>query len=400
MCQICIVNLGDKLLNQMYLLPLLQLDSMSNGDGTGFLAVDDDGKSNLLYKTKMAAHSIEELGLDIRENITSNRLVLAHVRAASKGIVVKDENAHPFRGDRFSLVHNGRLYKKDEDVVWNSTNDDTSLNSDSEEFLKELESYVAKHKKEDFLTCLRAVMAMHKGKFALGIYDSDTDQHYVARGSTADLHIAHILEAPDSGGELESIGFIINTKKQQLDDAITIITQAAQAVSGRRLIPSKIEELKKDTVYQVKGKDLVELGEMKEISVSYTYPKANTATGWKASSGADLKLVIWKNADRLARFMKEHFLGIYDMDALFYLTLGAGLADITEEDIDIFIEQVIPRVSAPKKVKERIGKLLDRNGQIYPIMYQNVPELVYPWFLSEPAAINALVKQLEAKRVK
>lgn len=396
MCQLTLVNLRNKELNRIFLPTLLQLNSQGNQDGTGFLCVNEDDIE--LYKSKDAADDLPDLGLDIRERVLSNYPVIGHVRAASKGIVVTEENAHPFQGKRFTLAHNGRLYKKEEVVRWSNTTDDTGLASDSLVFLNALDAEAEKNPDAPFLDILNSTMSQFKGKFALLIYDSLKDKHYVARGSTADLHIVTIADFPLEGGDGNPLGFIVNTKKNTLADAIVISNQIAQSVTGLRVGAGKIEELPKETVFEVVDGTLIKLGEIKENAVTYTYenPIQKAVSNYvSGASQVNTTLSIWKLSERINKFMGDHFLGITDIDALFYIFLGVGIADSNLSDLDIFCECVIPKISANKKIKKRMGDILDKYGQVYPNMYKNVKGLSYPWMLSSPDKIQELIKALE-----
>lgn len=397
MCRLCLVNAGSSILNKIILPTLLQISSQGNQDGTGFLVVDED--STTLYKSKEAADELADLGLDIMEKVTSNRPVMGHVRAASKGIVVTEENAHPFKGTRFTLAHNGRLYPKDEKVEWSAGAADTSLPSDSLVFLTALEASAVKRPDDSFLDLLKNTMAEFKGKFALLIYDSLEDKHYVARGSTAELFVSSIVEYPLEGGEGTILGCVVNTSKTVLSDTLSLSIQVGQAVTGVRLGMTKIEELHKETVFEVTGTTLTKIGEVKENAVSYTYQnnvqKAVSNYALSKPAGVNTNLPIWSMSQRISKFAREHFLGINDVDALFYLFLGIGIADASPSDLDIFCECVIPKISAGKKIKQRLSKVLDNYAQVYPNVYTSVRGLSYPWMVSSGDAINGMIKFFE-----
>lgn len=406
MCQLTLVNTRNAILNGLFLTPLLMENSVGNSDGTGFLTV---GESNYtLYKVKDAARDLAELGLDIRDSL-SDYPILAHVRAASKGIVVTNENAHPFDGKRFVLAHNGRLYKKDEQVQWDSSrSDDASIASDSMVFLEALDAQAKKTPKAPILDVLNKTMAEFKGKFALLIYDKKYDKHYVCRGSTADLCIMRVGEVPVEGGDVTPIGFIVNTKRTTLEDAAKVACQMAQIATGRRIVLETPKELKKDTVYEVDGIELKELGEMKENAVSFTYQGSRTSygadtknykkNGATSSTSANLNVPVWSLASAIQKWMEKHFLGIPDVDAILYLFLGKGMADLELADLETFVKVVIPKISAPKKVREELAKHITSGGQIYSPVYREVPMLQYPWTINGGKEMEALVKYIKHKK--
>jgi predicted glutamine amidotransferase len=393
MCQLILLNLRDANLHRAFLPTFLQIASIGNTDGTGFLTVNE--KEWSVYRSIQSASDIVELGLDVRENVISSYPVMGHVRYASKGIAITEANTHPFAGSRYILAHNGRLYGKDEKVVYNAKEDD-NLASDSLTFLKSLEKVSKDNPKKSFLEIINKTMEDFKGKFAFLIYDSITDIHYVARGDTADLHVVSVGEVPKKGGEAKQIGFALVTKKSTLEDAIAISSQVAQAMTGRRIVFGKIEELKKNTLWMVQGANLVELGELKE-KPSYSYQDNRhfgDAMGGDRSS-VNTVIPIWKWADKIKSFMEAHFLGIHDIDAIMKIFLGVNMADSQLDDLERFVTQVIPKISASRKIREKMTKVIGLSGCIYPIIYTKVEGLQYPWMQNEKPLIDKLIKYLE-----
>jgi predicted glutamine amidotransferase len=367
---------------------LLQLDSIGNPDGTGILFVNKSTTS--IYRTKDAASSIDNLGMEIRENITTSKYpVMAHVRYASKGIDVTDDNVHPFEGTRFFLAHNGRLYKKDTVVTYSGI-DDTNISSDSLLFLSSLENVAKSNPNGDIVTLLNSAMSQYKGKFAFLIYDKHYDKHYVVRGFSAELHLANISEKTKDS--VKPIGFIVNTKKNSLENVIAISSQIAQAVSGRYIVSDDIIELDKETVYEVVGDNLVKVGELKENSVTYTTHVTHVITHTKPVSSINDSLEIWKYSERINKFMNDHYLSIADIDALFTIFLGIGMANAQPTDLDIFINIVIPVISAGKKTKHRLSQVMDKYSCIYPSIYHKVKDLQYPWMVNDAKTIEAMIK--------
>jgi len=405
MCQLVLVNTRSKLANQLILAATLQIDSLQNRDGTGFLCVSKDKVE--IWKTAEAADNISNLGLIIGSEISTTYPVIGHVRAASKGIVVTEKNAHPFGLKRFYLAHNGRLYKKDAEVSWSSSNDDTALESDSLVFLQAIEKNGNKHPEMSIVELLTLTMSEFKGKFALMLYDSLYDKFYVIRGSLADLHMAKLTkftkEKPEEG---IPFGFIVNTKKMSLADSITISLQAAQIVTGFMIESGPIEELKKETIYEVRGLDLVEIGEIKENPVTYTSQTQsnNSNLGWSRGGtdkfSANTQIPIWGYAETINKFMEKNFLLTQDIDALFYLFFGVGMADASLLDVKRFATQVIQLISARKTTRKRMSAVMDKYAKIWPIYYTTIPGLQYPWMLSDDATITKLINLIREQNKK
>jgi predicted glutamine amidotransferase len=287
MCQLILVNMGSPVLNRLFLTPLLQIDSIGNGDGTGWLAVDKGEYS--VFKSKESASQLDDLGLDVRAYVTSKNPVLAHVRAASKGIDVEEKNAHPFQGERFVLAHNGRLYPKEEKVTYNAT-DNTSSTSDSLIFLKRLEKDAKKNPELDFPTLLNNTMKEFKGKFALLIYDSLTNIHYVIRGTSADLHMMKVKRISMDGKTTTEAGYIVNTRKNSLSDAVDISVQIVQTVMGDRLAADTIVELDKNTIYRVDKDELVKVGDIPENAIVYESSYVNNRNFGESMGGLNSEI--------------------------------------------------------------------------------------------------------------
>ena len=394
MCQLILVNLRNPILNGVFLLPLLEIDATGNQDGTGFLSVTD--KDYTLYKTAESPGEIVELGLDIKDNIGKSKYpIMAHVRAASKGIPVTVDNAHPFDGKRFILAHNGRLYKKSEQVVWNASDSDTSKSSDSLEFLEELDKAAEENPKMSMLELLNSTMDKHMGKFALLIYDKFEDVHYICRGSTADLHVCNVSTVSDDGVLVTPIGYVVNTKKIALKDSAYMGGKLGQLATGLRLKVDDPTELKKDTLYKVDGVNLVELGEVKENSVTYTKPTYHDNFTGNKGAAVNTSLEIWRLGERLLRFINEHFLSIADLDAIFYVYLGVCLGEAELEDFRRFISKIIPKISARRDIRDKLKSIMDSKGIIYPVVYTKVPGLSFPWMVSDKASISKLIDYLK-----
>ena len=399
MCQLLLVNTGSQVLNRIFLSPALQIDaSVGNRDGTGFLTVK--GGEASLWKTELSADSIENLGRVILQNVMGSGPVMAHVRAASKGIGVTRDNAHPFMGKRFVLAHNGRLYKKGDTVTYWETNADTGLDSDSKVFLDRMESEAKKNPKAGMLEILNTCMSEFMGKFAFLIYDTATGDYYVARGSSADLHIVDILAEKD-GGKNEVIGFVLNTKKNCLMDSVMIASPIAQMTTKSYIKYGEPTELNKDTLYVVRGNALEIVGELKENTVVYTNSyqapvgrgvhSAGTAIG-SVASGKVTRAT--KLADRVYKFIDDHFLTNEQLDIMMESLFGVPMALCDVTDLNILVNDVIPKISAPEKTRKAIKNIITSGGKLYDAIYGSVPGMEFPWMLNDKATINRMLSKL------
>lgn len=397
MCQLCVANGGDTILNRIILSIQLQADAIGNADGTGIMSVKE-GKPTV-WKTELGAGLITNLGVCVSEIITDSSPAFGHVRYASPGVAVTKQNAHPFAGTRFVLAHNGRLHKKNDTVAYKGgASEDANLASDSLEFLKCLEEKAKKNPSSSFIDLFKSAMDEHKGKFAMLIYDKLHSRYYVVRGKTADLHVMYMYEEIDAKTK-SPVGFVVNTKQESLKVAAPLITAAYQSVTGRELYAEKPAELEKETMYEVIGVNLIEVGKVTENAVVYSSASGTGYTGYVAppSGGKpaiNLTIPIWGAASRIKEFADAHFLTMSDIDAMFQLFLGVKLSMANQEHFDAFIKKVIPVASAPVTLRRRIGLIVGTGGRIYPYQYEK-GNWAYPWMLNSSADMEKLIKQLE-----
>lgn len=398
MCQLILTNLNKPELNKIFMSLLIQIDSMGNQDGTGVLVVNKDSVS--VWKTAIAGDEISNLGIILRENILSKSPVLGHVRSASKGIKVDDSNAHPFSGKRFVIAHNGRLYGKDEVVSNYYANDDTSMTSDSLLFLERIEREASKNKEMSVKDIINNSMKDFKGKFAFMLYDKSTGKHYVIRGSTADLHMSILVETTYDKIEKKDvrspIGYIVNTKKSSLNDALKIGIPIAQMISGKLIDNDPIFELDKESIYEVGKTGLIKLGEIKENPVyspttSYINGHSNNSRYYGVIDNTPIGPILTL-CNSVAKYAENHFLTVADIDAIFLLYVGSPMATCSKEQLKFFVDEVITRVNATKVIRKRMKRDFPDGCKIWPTAYSSVEGLEYPWMINDAETINRLIK--------
>jgi predicted glutamine amidotransferase len=396
MCQLSLLNVGEDL-NKLLLATMLQINVTGNRDGTGFLSVRE--KDIEVWKTEKSADVIGDLGLKIRKKISGNSPVMAHVRSASPGMPVTELNAHPFMGDRFILAHNGRLHRKGAKIQFSSAaeKDAPDIESDSVVFLNALEAYYKTNPGSNFVTAFDSVMKEFVGKFAFLIYDMQTNEHFVVRGNTADLHIADVY-TPGTGKtkEPKHIGFIVNTSKRDLLDSLWFASQILQATTGKDIFFSDVTEIEKNSVYKVEGLTLVKLGEVKENAVVYESHTYNqVATGRTQTSPALSQNPVLKYAEAIYRYMVDHFFSYSDIDILLERTTGKPMSEVSESDLEFFVNVWIPRLSASKALRNDIQQIIGEFASIYPFIYTKIPDLQYPWTLNTKDKIKEMLKVLK-----
>lgn len=335
-----------------------------------------------LYKTKNGANIL----LNVHEVLNAKNLneIMAHTRAASPGIAVTDEFAHPFEvkdSGRFIGAHNGRLYDKNESVTgYNYEPQQTRINeketsggSDSKKFFEHLESV---HDGKPLPECLNVAMESFKGRFAFLIFDKKENVFYAARGTTAKLYSSHITL------DKKKVGYVITTGEDALISALVIL-ENIYGVEGRSLTFTSPVAMKEETIFRL-GKEVKEVGSIKEQSPVYT--STTTVIRMVAPSEEE------KNIGRIISFMTEHFLSAVDIDLLFFASFGHGILAATPEETDEFVKSIIPVICAGRKTRDIIKekKLLPVFRDIY-----DETELVFPWMINSSDKIISELEKLK-----
>ena len=80
-------------------------------DGWGLSTLDKDGGHTLLEKRVESAAQSSEFKSTVDENIADGALL--HLRWATKGLAVSENNTHPFIYGDFSFIHNGSIFPPD-----------------------------------------------------------------------------------------------------------------------------------------------------------------------------------------------------------------------------------------------------------------------------------------------
>jgi glucosamine 6-phosphate synthetase-like amidotransferase/phosphosugar isomerase protein len=202
MCQLTYLH-GYTDIVQAYLMNLTLLNaSNGNKDGHGYFLFP-----NSIWKSKEDEQSliVESDYFDRLDKMVGDQKIISimsHVRSASRGFEVTDENAHPFKLGHLILIHNGTLEAEDK-------KDEITGKIDSYWFLKKLDYIVGKSKltPEHIAEASKAF----KGKFAFLIHDLlQPNILFIAKGK-ADLYYARSVN-----DKKEQILFVINTSKRSL----------------------------------------------------------------------------------------------------------------------------------------------------------------------------------------
>ena len=388
MCQLTYVNLQDKVLNAHAVFLLTTIGSEKHDDGTGIILAD-----NSIWKTKIAAEKILNLGDILSKYITNKKPIPAHIRWATYGIAVNDENAHPFIGKHFILMHNGTLLPKVEEKK------NKDVDSDSKQFLDSLDKALDDNPAGSFEEIFNKAMQKYAGKFAFIIRNKDTSTDYIIRGKTADLYIAYVEEKGVRRG------YVINTSKDLLTVSIRLLSGMIKISHNLDLTMTEPELLKNETIYKATKVGIEVVGTTKEYEVikpvqivqQSGFMRLGSATpsyvAEKTGTEKMLKLV-----NRIYDFTKEHLLQPIDIQRIFLLTMGLSLLEANEEDFAVLVDYVIPKISASKNTKKKIAKLLAGKTNVMPDDIYTVGNLEYPWMVNDSSqVITALEKVLKTK---
>lgn len=384
MCQLTYSNLHGMYLNSLMIYTLGKIGSEKHDDGCGFIC-----STNEIWKTKLAAKNITNLGEIINKNVLDDRPIPFHVRMATYGIEVTKENAHPFAGKHFILMHNGTLLPVD-----GKEPDNKKQDSDSLLFLKTLDECKDINPNATFEELFNAAMANFAGKFAFIIRERETNLDYIVRGKTAELWISSVTV------DKQKSGYVINTSKDTMKSAFMEFINIWDLFFPEIVEFSEPVLLEQESIFLAETDVVNKIGKTvevtpikKETKYSYSYP-ASPARGRDFSylddydDNSDAKVIVAKAA-KIYDFLHEHNMGLVDLQLMVMVSGGISILELTEEDLDMFIEYMIPKLSANKKIKIEVNNLL--NGLYFPAEVYDKYKLEYPWTVNDGnAVINAL----------
>ena len=380
MCQLTLINSPSVALTKaaLYIIPARN-SRFTHKDGFGFYS-----KSFGVWKDVLAASNISNMGKLLRDMKIETSPVIAHVRNASKSIKVEKINVHPHESQNVILAHNGTLWFEDE--LADVKQGEESRESDSARFgqmlSKELDT------EPNFVTAFNNCMSKCKGKFAMLIYSKVEDKFYVCRGKTANLHIVDIMLGT------ESVGFIINTEKNTLEDDWLLVTNTAELMGAPVYTMGKVTSLAEETIWEVVGTGLVEVGKCTENPLpvkTYVPETTGMTTAITRTGGSTLfaeedrrKLAMYNKYRAVADFMDRERLSLMEMNFLFQKIFNVSLLEATERHIDTFLQYAVGGLGTRKKVRDLMDSL-HANLIMYPV-YEKC---------SFPLGINDNIKLVE-----
>jgi predicted glutamine amidotransferase len=393
MCQLTYANLHEPYLNSLAIYLLGKIGSHEkHDDGVGFICSD-----NKIWKSEKSAHRITNLGSIIGGYVKDEKPIPFHIRQATWGIEVKKENSHPFDGKHFILMHNGTLLPRNGEEP-----KDKNKDSDSLKFLLALDKARDDNKKGNFENIFNKAMEEFAGKFAFIIREKETNKDYIVRGRTAELWITKVKM---NDGEQ---GYLINTSKDTLKEMFFEFNNIWDLFYENEVEFSEPKLLDLETIYEAEEMDVKKIGTAKEITpvkvidnkitslVPRTAGHRSYNDNWdEYIENADVKEIIEKAA-KVYEYLSEHSMGLIDFSIMLQIIAGVSILEINEEDMKMFIEYEIPKISANKKVRNEVKGLL--NGQYFPNELYKSEEnpngkLEYPWPVNSGEEVIKVLKE-------
>lgn len=334
-------------------------------DGTGLL--NDDGK---FWKTEKGAGYITNLQSIFNNVFTAKTSFAIHVRKASPGIEITEENAHPFSGENYILMHNGRLHSiliKEKE-------------SDSQRFLLELDKSTEEPPKAIKDTYEKSFL----GKFAFIVFNKVKKKFYIVRGKTAKLNIVKFKLHNKDGyfvvTEPTSANFLIALLSNYFNNAIEFYNENNFFVS----------ELNEETIYEC-GKKLVEVEKIKEKSEltpkTYYY---DTKPYQQIFHNQEPKLI-----KLITSFIEKT--GFLFEEVVYFIeeAFQCSLTEIEDDDEDILELLFLGNFSIPKKKRKEIAKLLKEKATAEKLeeLYKDLP---YPYITQTEQQLDVFISRLRA----
>ncbi|PNX51819.1 MAG: hypothetical protein BV456_01705 [Thermoplasmata archaeon M8B2D] len=388
MCQLTFIHTSDVELNKKLLInQYLVNTAVSHRDGWGFFT-----KPKGLFKTMYHPWETSNIGTIIKDRVKFSEPIIAHVRLATATNKVKEvcnENSHPFETKDFVVAHNGTF---DGDILSEERFKDKI---DSEIFTILLQEAYDKNPKLSIIKLLEKAYSENlTGKFAFLIYFKPADKYYIVRGRTAMLHKSDISEYDPETEKSKKIGFIINTDKDDIKRAFKFAAKNYELETGKEFIISDPEILKMNTVYQVMGDYIKEIGSLLEkdkVVAARNHNDAYINNGY--NYGRRYNSVVTppvgvKTPDIfLVDLCDLYGLSISEVDLLFLEITGMPIIASTREEFKIFQEIAESYLDLHTEHKGNLWrKLTERTfNKLEAYSYF---DLQFPYFVNEVSTLN------------
>ena len=384
MCQLCFINLNNKVLNKAWAYASIYANSKkTHEDGFGISSGEN------IYKHENSAWNLTNWTEHIK--FITNKPVMTHVRKASfvKGNKLVDDAKynHPFRTKSLILMHNGTLLKKDAEKFPNYKLDKMV---DSEVFLRVLSNIYNKNG-HNLQPALQRTMEDFYGKFAFIIYEIIKDKYTIVRGKTALLHYLPLNIKKDD--EIIPTGFVVNTEKEGLYDSLCIATNFLINSNNVQINwedENKEEVLEAESIYEIEKLKVNKVGELKENSepvITTTWAKSNLNNRdytTQSFSTEDLRI-----ARELFAFKNKWRISLEYLDLLFYHTFGTGLLCSNQEEYTIFVNRIIPSLNKFAKKEEdfliKVWKEIREEKGVGDVYLTKKFKIPFPYFVVNKA---------------
>jgi predicted glutamine amidotransferase len=398
MCELTFINTTNKEFNKLFLLNSLVTNSGHHTDGAGFF-IPKEG----VMKTHITGRYITNLGKLINDYITTSEPIIGHVRLAStiagKTKTVTDDQAHPFESENYIFAHNGTLTLKDSKDQYSPKWDKMI---DSQVFLEKLEE----NHSEDFVESINKTMNLFTGKFAFLIYEKQTRNFYIIRGKTAKLHQSFIkLDGKD-------IGYVINTEMGDLFITLNLVRNS-YALNGRLMEFSEIKELPIEKIFLAEKDNIKEVGDIKEnekesFTTTTYYQKGGAASqgNFLPTSGGERTITttgtnkspIDNFSDKVVNFLDSYGLYLNDVDELFSIITGTGIAEAEASDLDCMsglFNLLERKCKNNRKLVKTWEFITNKIGFSKPYLEHNIQ---FPYMLEDFRNIKQLLRDLKRER--
>jgi len=386
MCQLCFINLNNKVLNKSWAYASIYANSKkTHEDGFGISSGTD------IYKHENSAWNLTNWTEHIK--FITNKPVMTHVRKASfvKGNKLIDDAKynHPFRTKSLILMHNGTLLKKD---IGKFPHYKLDKMVDSEIFLRVLSNIYNKNG-HNLQPALQKAMDDFHGKFAFIIYEILKDKYTIVRGKTALLYYLELNTKKDD--EIVPTGFVINTEKDSLYNSLCIANNFLINSNNLQINwedEDKEEVLDAESIYEIEKFKINKVGELKENSepviTTTGYNRNNNLNNagylTQSFSVEDLRI-----AKEISAFKNKWRISLEYLDLMFYYTFGTGLLCSSQEEYRIFANKIIPNLNKFAKKEEDFlvkvwGEIREEKGtgDVYLTKKFKLP---FPYFVVDKA---------------
>jgi predicted glutamine amidotransferase len=343
MCQLILANTHNKIMNRLlYFILSLKDSDTGNKDGFGYTTGDRVFCSD---KTPFTAG----IATIIQNSSISTKPVAGHVRSASfvvgKERMLGAEFSHPFISDDYILMHNGTL--EFIDIEYAKKYKDARL-IDSQMFLLELQESTTKNPLLTLSDHMKETMKKFRGKFAFIIYEKATATFYAIRGKTADLHYAKVIVN-------KKPGIVINTAMKELKDTLSYATELCK-IFNIELSYEEPQLIKPETINVLTDDEIIEVSDITEnarpVAITTWFSDGDYEEGesWVGGSRYTQRRAEKKqpsdstnnNIHKLSKFMSGNGIPPSELDEIWYHLYGNGLLNITEKQLELFVEKAIP----------------------------------------------------------